>query len=221
MSTRRSLLLTLVAAGAVASLAGAGGIFAGFTDRATGGANSVESAAARHAADLMIGTFNGESCGDFADDTETGLFTYTKVMPHDALAPITNYCLANVGTETLAITLSAIDYADVDVECTGDEAAFDTTCGGDQQGELGDALQLVVFIDRDCDGTIEETAANGNPQGFDGVLGDLEPDAQALMQLDADTQTCLVIHAFYDGASQASQSDQVSWRFAFDGTAPM
>ena len=80
MSARRPLLLTLVAAGSVTCLAGAGGVFASFTDRATGGTNSVESGAARHAADLQIGTFNGESCGDFADDTETAVFVFDETL---------------------------------------------------------------------------------------------------------------------------------------------
>jgi hypothetical protein len=228
---RHSLRIIMVL-GALVTLVGGTGIFAVFSDRATGGENTVTSGTRPKSADLRIepavldaaGGFNCDGDVDGSlfenDDTTTAQFTVTDAQPGNSLGDA-YVCLKNVGSAVLALSVSAIDVVDVDTDCTGDEAiSGDTTCGLDlgslepQAGELSPLL--TVEADR-----VECTAA--------------EPPSETPIALDAYSAvsfdgiapgivTCFWIRLAYptpatDVDAQVAQSDTVSWRFAFDGTA--
>jgi predicted ribosomally synthesized peptide with SipW-like signal peptide len=139
---RHSLRIIMVL-GALVTLVGGTGIFAVFSDRATGGENTVTSGTRPKSADLRIepavldaaGGFNCDGDVDGSlfenDDTTTAQFTVTDAQPGNSLGDA-YVCLKNVGSAVLALSVSAIDVVDVDTDCTGDEAiSGDTTCGLD------------------------------------------------------------------------------------------
>lgn len=235
---RQTLRITIVL-GMLVTLLGGTGIFASFTDQATAGQNSVTTGERPRAADLQIAPFDpaGWPAGTtmclpatsaFADDTTTAQFNTGSLQPGENMQDAF-LCLWNHGSAPLDITASAIDLVDADVDCTGDEAAAgDTTCGVDQTtglpqaGELSPLLQ--VDIDRvNCgDGTVIADSAGGSLDQYQlapivlqagPTPGPLAPDEIA----------CLRVRASYptptESQAQLAQTDQATWRFAFDATA--
>jgi predicted ribosomally synthesized peptide with SipW-like signal peptide len=225
---RHSLRIVIVL-GALITLLGGTGIFAVFNDRATTGTNDVTSGQLGRAADLQIATAPERDpmvlppfdCGTFSDDLQTGLFTFTTILSggNDA-----NVCLQNVGNAALDLTTSAIDLVDLDIDCTGDEAAFgDATCGLDhttmapQAGELSSVLD-VTFNVYSCDGGPNDPNLGGtevlanlinNPI----ALGSLAPNASICVQIIVETSSL-------NPLDEVAQSDESTWRFAFDGVVP-
>jgi len=217
--TRRPVLMTIMALGAVITLTGANGIFAVFTDRATTGTNSATSRAEARSADLQIadGTYDGNdgstTCGTYVENLTTGIITASDMGP-DTPDIHGFVCLKNVGSRPLEITISAIDLVDTDTGCTGDESALDLTCGDDQAGELSGALHAFVF-----EGDCTTSVSIGNA-----VLSDMvaTPFPLTGVLLASGEVECVHI-AVADQAQQdlvtTSQSDTTTWKFAFDGTA--
>src|SRR5690242_14164791 len=132
--SRRAVLLTIMALGAVVSLTAVNGIFAIFTDRATTGENSASSRAEARSADLQIASASFDSttyditCGAYAEDLVTGIITVSDLTPGGSDFGVGNLCLKNVGSRSLDVSTSAIDLVDSDHACTGDEASLDATC---------------------------------------------------------------------------------------------
>src|SRR4051812_14891150 len=128
--------------GLVISLVGGTGIFAPFTDKAQSGPNSVTSGERPRAADLKLAMpvdLLPCAAGDYSDNTTTAVLTATDAQPGFQQAHF--FCLKNAGSLALTVTVKPVDVVNVDTACTGDEeAAGDTTCGGDKAGELGSAL---------------------------------------------------------------------------------
>jgi hypothetical protein len=228
----RASLRAVIVLGLLITLVGGTGIFAVFSDRATTGTNEVTSGGLGHAADLTIATaaVQGGSvvCDTFSDDLATGFFSLTDLQPSAGDSYRGTFCLQNVGSSAVNLAASTIDLSDTDSGCTGDEAAFgDTTCGGDQAGELGTVL-VAVIAELDCDTATytaqtssASLAALGTPVGLPvgGIVGrqagDLNPGQTA----------CYFVELRYPdstpaGEVQLAQSDTVTWRFAFDATVP-
>jgi hypothetical protein len=227
---RHSLRIIMVL-GVLVTLVGGTGIFAVFTDRATGGENTVTSGTRPKSADLRIepailagGVFECDGDADGFlwqnDDTTTAQFTVTDVQPGNGLGDA-YVCLKNVGSAVLSLNLSAIDQVDVETDCTGDEAASgDTTCGLDlangdaQAGELRPLL--TVEADRvECTAPDPPTETPIALDAFSAVNFDgLAPGGIACFWIQLAYPTPAT-----DADAQMAQSDAVSWRFAFDGTA--
>lgn len=192
-----------------------GGIFAVFTDRATTGSNDAGTRAEARAADLKLATATGLDCGVFVDDLATGVITVADLQPTGAAQA--RVCVRNDGSEPVAVDVSVIDLLDLDVACTGDEAAAgDTTCGGDLVGEASGALHSLVSR-RDCTTGDELSWASATLSS-----NALTPiPLPGTSPLAAGEVACIVFGVgYYPGADQQlTQSDKATWRYAFDATA--
>jgi hypothetical protein len=234
---RQSLRIVLVL-GVLVSLVGGTGIFATFTDRATGGTNVIQSSPRQAAADLKIepGSFPGSGAidCDLAEDgqqwthdgTTTPAFQLQILDP--GVAQIAYICLKNVGSGTLDVTASAIDLVDLDIACTADEAANgDATCGLDgndspQVGELSG--QVKADIDVVACNNQSITVQDNDPAFLDEYTAAPTIGGGAATPMAPNAVACLKVVLDYpfdapEAGAQVAQSDKVTWRFAFDGTA--
>jgi hypothetical protein len=215
--TRRPVLMTIMALGMVVTLAGANGVFAVFTDRATTGTNSATSRAEARSADLQIatGTLVPEdgsiTCGTFVENLASGIITATDMVPlgDDVHAFV---CLKNVGSRSLDVTTSVIDLFDTDPQCTGDESEVDS-CGTGEFGELSGVLHVFLSTS-DC---VTPGSSLGNTTLDTMVstpfsLGSVASGALLCVHVDIQDQA--------QGDDVAiTQSDTATWKFAYDGTA--
>lgn len=215
---RQPLLTTIMALGCVVTLAGVTGVFAVFTDRATTGSNSFESQDLAQAADLQIadGTPAGGpiSCGSYVDDLATGVLAMSDVAASGGGGSTSWICLRNVGSATVDVRATLEDLIDSDTGCTGDEGAVDASCGGGS-GELGQYLTVLEAEVGCADGS--PTGSHG-PQSFMSMVG----SPMSLGPLAPGASLCLVFNVTYqadEAGALMSQSDTVTWKFAFDGTA--
>ena len=237
----RNGLRVVIALGALITLLGGTGIFAVFNDEATTGTSNVTSGARPKAADLQIAmgvlvppptgieTIRID-CGldatrPWGDNVTDDLFTVVNAQPGDDLGR-QYLCLRNVGSAPLALTASVIDLVDNDVDCTGDEAAAgDATCGFDHQviampqaGELSPLIQ--IDMTRVMCADVNQAYVDYGNQSLDNFTAFNFGGDTALLPNEV---ACVVIHATYpspasEAAAQIAQSDQATWRFAFDGT---
>ncbi|MEQ1787370.1 MAG: SipW-dependent-type signal peptide-containing protein [Acidimicrobiales bacterium] len=216
MVAGRPLLKTIMALGCVVSLAGVTGVFAVFTDRAMTGTNSFESEDLGRAADLQL-AFGEPSlpvdCGGFDDHLLSDVLSIEDV-PAGQFGATEWMCIRNVGSSSVGVTATVIDATDVDTGCTGDEATEDPTCGGDQAGELYPRL-VASITTMDCvDNSSTVVIA---PASFASLSATPVP----LFTLAPSSTMCVhmsVTYAANEAQAQVSQSDTVTWRFAFDGT---
>lgn len=222
---QRQMLRLTLALGVLVTMLGSTGVFAVFSDSARGGNNSVESGVRPRAADLQIATGTGDdglpwSCGTFSENLSTGQFAVTGLQPGEP-AGVAGVCLFNAGAGTLSVTVGATGtIRDLDVACTGDEAANgDETCGTDQLGELSPLLYLTLDA-FDC--------ATGDPVGgvaniaLDSLQAGTVPVGD--LPIPANGRLCTDIEVGYSDASteaeaQIAQSDKVTWTLTFVGTA--
>ena len=230
---RRPWLRTIVALGIVVSFVSGAGVFAVFTDQATTGSNSVVSGALASAADLQLATATPNvvggtettlvTCGTFVDDLATGLISVTDAAPSVNYLQRSYFCLKNAGTAAIGVRWSVTDLADVETGCTGDEATVDTGCGiaagTAYDGELSQALKIRLS-NWNCttgvsDGDILAGFENLTQPGGVPIQGDL-----TLGPGDIYCGSVEVLYLEDTGVDivQAAQSDQVTWRFAFDAT---
>jgi hypothetical protein len=215
----RHSLSTVMALGAVISLIGGAGLFAVFTDRATTGENSaitgerphleaIQVSSAAIAPDLSV------ACGTFSDDLATALITVADLQPGGQWGGFV--CVKNVSSLDLTLSATAIDLLDQETACSGDEGSFDSTCAVGSDGELSGVLN-VYFGDVDC-ATAVGTSTPPNNLAALGVGG-----SAALGTLSAGTTRCLFTSVGYPFTASAleqqiAQTDQATWRFAFDAT---
>jgi hypothetical protein len=212
---RRPVLLSVMAAGAVISLVSTTGIFAVFTDRATTGTNSLQTGALAKAVDVQVATFTPSSpgnslsgtCGAFTDDSTTPLLNVETAQPSATTFRGPTVCVKNAGSLAASVRQNRIDVADVEVQCTGDEATVDTTCGGSGAGEVARSLEVMTWWG-DCAG------ASGNSGPF--VLFGNEVAARLFQP----GQVMCVYQEFrYNPTGDnaiAGQSDRLTWRYAYD-----
>jgi hypothetical protein len=214
MTDRRNLAAVAAGLGLTVTLL-SGGIFAVFTDRATTGQNDATTRAEAQAADLKLATAAGLDCGAFVDDLATGVISVADLQPEDGVQ--VRVCLRNDGSAAVAVDVSVIDLLDLDVACTGDEAAAgDTTCGGDLLGEASAALYSSVSR-RDCT-TGDELSWANQTLASNAVTPIPLPGASPLAP--GEIACILFTVGYYPYADQQlTQSDQATWRYAFDATA--
>ena len=227
-SIRRPLLASIAALGGVITLASTTGVFAVFTDRATTGTNSFATKGLPHAADLQIangtividdttGIWNVD-CGTYSENLATGLVTMSNAVPGDGFG--TDFvCVKNVGSQTVDVTTSAIDVTDEDTDCTGDEAAVDTTCGVDtnavgqppQAGELSPRIHIGMVV-APCDDANQGGSGIGTLDNINGAtVATLAPGQAKCVKYNVD-------YIATEAQAQVAQSDTATWKFAFDGT---
>lgn len=222
----RQLLRALMGLGVILTLVTGTGIFAVFTDRATTGLNDFSTAELGQAADLLVAAAPVPDpmvvppfdCGTFSDDLATGLISATSA--HATSGVDAAVCLRNAGTAPLDLTMSVIDLVDTDPDCTGDEAAFgDATCGSGQTGELSPFLKVELSY-AECSGGGWTNNDDGNTY-LDTLTS--TPRSLTALSLNPGQDVCVVIRVMYVATgndTQITQSDEATWRFAFDGTVP-
>jgi hypothetical protein len=208
-----------MALGAVITLAGVNGIFAIFTDRATTGTNSAASRAEAASADIQIAaasldtTTGASTCGTYFEDLATGVIEVTDIAPFVDLAQA-SVCIKNVGSRTVDLSTAVIELLDVDTACTGDEDALDATCGDSQEGELSGSLVVAVYAG-DC-------STFGTEAGTPITIDAMQATPIALPSAASGAVTCVYFEVMDQATGDAvttTQSDQASWKFAFDATA--
>jgi hypothetical protein len=162
------------------------------------------------AVDIVVAIRTGGVCGTFAQSLPT-LVSKTDMRPGDRIDPI-EICLRNVGTAKGAARLTVIDRVDSETGCSAGEAAADASCGGTGIGELGGQLVVPIAIRPGCTGKL--SSAIGYP--FDTLTRSSAP----VDTLRPGASSCVVLGLEYRPSSAtaaaASQTDRVTWRYAFD-----
>jgi hypothetical protein len=215
MRTRRLLAATMTL-GLLVTGIGFTGIYAVFTDRATTGENSVTTDQEPRVADIRIASVDAPgdcATADYTEDLLTGIVNANSVRPGWADDPA-YLCFRNVGASDITLSTRAIDVTDVDIACTGDEeAAGDESCGEDGEGELAAHLNLVTqFV----------SCTTGTPdQGTAGAFSAFVAQSLPAGQITSGATRCFEVVVSYPEPSdpidaQLAQSDEVTWRFAFD-----
>lgn len=216
---RRSSLVTLTVLGALICLIGGTGLFAALTDTANTGPNTVDSAALAASADIQVAqgfipavTPPNNGCGPFSEELATGLFTASNVGPGYG-SGTKHFCVRNVGSQPVNISALATELVDVDVTCSGDEAEFDETCGGDKAGELSGVLRITYQAIRCTDG-----GSAGDLQNQ--ILNQNASTPAILGSLAVGQTLCYFVGIAYPSATpadavQGAQSDRATWRITF------
>jgi len=212
-------LLTASALGLMICLIGGTGLFAALTDSAHTGTNSIDSTALAPSADVQLATAstgpNGYACGTFTDDLATGLLNYSNMPFGFGIGAA--LCIRNVGSQPVSLTAAIDQLTDIDLDCTGDEAVYDASCGNNDLGELSSALDITISND-DC------ATGNRNTLFQPGTLATFAGAPQSIGSLGPGDMTCIGIgvstNAFMDTTlKQKAQTDQTTWRFVFTGQA--
>jgi hypothetical protein len=163
--------------------------------------------------DLQLALYTNAGCGAFADSLPP-VVTASGVRPGDTVSDQV-ICVRNVGDVGRLFLVGVADLADVDSACTGDEAAFDATCGGGGPGELSSSLMQRVGVDL-CRRSppIDLT--------WDRSLPSLSTSPLLLAdRLQKNSILCVRLALRYEPGTVAvaSQSDRASWRYSFSLTA--
>lgn len=219
---RRSVLLTLAALGGLVSLIGGVGLFSALTDTARTGTNSAESRALGSSADIALGQGTPDPqgvilCGNFLDNQPSGYFSVSNVGAGFTSA-VEYFCIANSGSQPVALSALVDELVDVEVACTGDEElSGDTTCAIGQAGELADALAVMYASYPTC--LVASGSVTGGPS-----LRNNATTPEPLGTLGPGDIRCLSVQLLYASnhptdVVQKAQSDRVTWRFRFDAQA--
>jgi hypothetical protein len=212
---RRPVLLTLAAVGGMIVLLGGTGIFAALSDTARSGTNSIDTNALPPSSDLRIADatldpVDGMSCGSFSDDLTSALITISGEPGAGAQERL--YCLRNVGSQWVNLTVQVEQVDDIEIGCTGDESIYDTSCGSGF-GEVGE--NTVVWH--------RQISCSANPiEATEGILfRQHQTTPMSLGTLGPDETRCFgVTISQFDQMgiqSQQAQSDRLTWRFAWTG----
>ncbi len=213
---RRPVLLTLAAVGGIIVLLGGAGLFAALSDTARSETNYVDSGALPPSADLQIATAtfaNGYVCGSFGEDMTSSLISIVSSPGEDNHFSYL-YCVRNIGSQTVNLTVMAENLNDIELGCTGDESVYDASCGSGT-GELGDFV-MVIHERADClTGAFEIDDMHN--------LRDTSTTAVSLGALGPNETQCFMAAIEESSATeaqrQAAQSDRLAWRFAWTGQA--
>ena len=223
---RRAVLMTTVVLGTALSLVSGQGLFAALSDTARTGVNSIDTQALAGSADMQIAPATLDaptlsvSCGSFGEDLTSPLITVTNLVPgEDPPGDGYWFCLRNVGTQTVEVTASTTELSDIEVQCSGDEAFYDTSCGDDLAGELG-SLTRVALYGGDCAFIQNEDA----PPATNALIADMVTTPVPFGTLAPNQTRCFQARTTYFLMSaeqrQIVQTDRVSWRYAFTGAVP-
>jgi hypothetical protein len=215
---RRPLALSLIVLGLVVTLIGGTGLLAPFTDRATTGVNSITSGERPRAADLKLAWAVADpfacAAATYEDNSTTPGLTATDIQP--GYGELLHFCLKNIGSADLSVSLTVIDVVNDDIACTGDEIFVDPgSCGtAPGGGELGDVFSAeYALLDCDTGSGPVPTALGFISTGPSSSVGTLPPGETWCGYILAGYSTITDLDA-----QQLAQSDRVTWRYAFDGT---
>ena len=218
---RRPILASLTTLGVVTGLLGVAGVFAAGSDRATTGENDVisgELGLPGEDVDLELAsaTFDSSSgvltCGeDWSDDLNTGVVTSGGQVIDGQYAGVDQFdegylCVRNVGDGPADLSVRVVDLVDTELDCSNGEAATDETCGAGT-GELSSHLVT---------GMQTGDSACVDIAGGALTVAQLTEDFLRLGVLQPQQVLGLCPFAYWEAAA-SSQSDQASWRYAFDG----
>jgi hypothetical protein len=218
------VLLTLMGLGAIVSLIGGTSLFAALTDTARSGTNDVSSAALAASADIQLATAtykgppdNTIACGTFSEDLTTPWFEVSDVGP-GYFSDNMFFCIKNIGSQSVTLSVVADPFTDTDFACTGDEASNgDATCGADEAGELSDVL-VGQMTQMEC--PVNNSATILGRYTFRRA----STTPLSLGSLDEGATQCYYTSVEYPPgwpaqAEQTAQSDRVVWRYRFDAQA--
>ena len=216
---RRSFLLTASAMGLMISLLAGTGLFAALVDTADTGPNSVDTAPLAGSSDLQLATWDSvNGCGAWQEDLSSGLITALNVaIDAPTVRTGETFCIRNIGSRTVDLSVSVFGVEDTETdECTGDEAdSGDQDCALNDPGELSAVIGVEFFLD-DCVGNATI--------GFTDSLTDMVSTPLALLPIAPGNTSCFVPQIQVGSVAsetqlQQAQSDRVTWRYRFTGTA--
>ena len=206
----RIMLGALAGVGLAASAMTATGVYAPATDVAHTGPLKVRSAAQQRAIDLRLAPLPvGEVCGsrtdaEYSDNLTTPLVTIDDLdLTRTYFAAQPHLCLKNFGVTTASVQAYAVDKVQADVDCTGDEATVDPTCGGNGLGELVNAIAVEVLPDSSGTDSLLERHS----------LGTLAPGATIDVRIRVGC-----CRSSSSDQKLAAQSDEITFRIAFEGS---
>jgi hypothetical protein len=167
-------------------------------------------------ADVKVAKLTGGRCGKLADSLPV-LVSRSGARPGEVVGDVT-ICVANGGEGPAQLSLRVVELVDADRACTDAESSRDTTCGGNQRGELGPTLLQQVGLGA-CRSVPPATNA-----ALDRSLTALQASSLVLVDwLRRKEIVCARLRLRYEppdaGATIESQSDRTTWRYAFDLTA--
>jgi len=160
--------------------------------------------------DLQVALRVSGKCGTWAESLPA-LVIRSGLQPGDR-TPDVEVCLRNRGTATGIAWLRVIERVETETACTADEPTVDPTCAIGMAGELGDGLGVIVALRAGCAGQASPIVRL--PFGF------LHQYPVPVAELRKNEVSCVVLALEYRistaEAASASQTDRVTWRYAFD-----
>lgn len=214
---RRSFLLTASALGLLICLLAGTGLFAALVDTAETGQNDVDTAPLAGSSDLQLALWDSvNGCGTWQEGLSTGLISASNVaMP--TVVPGQTFCIHNAGSRSVDVTVSVFDVTDEETTgCTGDEAdSGDLSCDPGDPGELA-AATFVEFFITDC--------AGNATTGYSDYFTDLTTTPLSLVPIASGNTNCFDSQVQAGSVAtetqvQQAQSDSLTWRYRFTGTA--
>jgi hypothetical protein len=166
--------------------------------------------------DLKVAVFVAGSCGTFGDSLPV-LVTSTDLRPGGIAGDLV-VCLKVVADDGRQPALTVDELVDLDVSCTGNEGATDRSCGGMDRGELAASLVQQVGV-APCSATSPAITP-----ALERRLPALRDKAVPLMnRIRQGDLVCVRLRLVYQptgpAAEVVSQSDRVTWRYAFSVTS--
>lgn len=222
---RRQVLIATIACGSVLTALSGLGLFAALTDTVNAPGNSATSKGLQSSADLQFANLAGfpasTGCSAWTEDAETPLITMTDADLGSGFNSL--FCLRNVGSAPVDVTMAVDTLTSSDTGCTGDEAEYDTSCGLDPLGtpQVGELDQVLMLYTNEIDCTV----GGGGSLGW-GTLAELAAAATPLSfnSIDPGETKCYAVFAEYPTTTtnvprQQAQSDSTTWRLQFVGNA--
>jgi hypothetical protein len=163
--------------------------------------------------DLQAAVFSGGGCGAFGDSLPV-LVTRANIRPGEIASDV-SVCLKVIGADGRDVSLTVIELVELDISCTGDERTLDRSCGGLARGELAASLVQRVGVSP-C-----AAAPPPTDPALERRLPILRDEALTLMtRLRRGELACVRLVLVYEvtgpPAAVVSQSDRVTWRYAFN-----
>jgi hypothetical protein len=163
---------------------------------------------------IAIGSEEDGLCGTYSDNATTPVIQATLEPPISSGRMV---CLRNAGAtrdKPINVKASFTKVSDVDTDCTGQEADFDTTCGNNGVGEAGPLL-VPRYYEVDCD-----TGNALTPFTNFGPLSQPVNELTFITNQPLATRRCFFFvvwhdYGFDETLEQAGQSDTVSFTIAF------
>jgi hypothetical protein len=147
----------------------------------------------------------------WSHDPTTPLFDVTRIAP--GWTQTVTLAVRNDGGAGASLTIRTADVVDDENGCNHPESFVDTSCNGDDAGELGGEITLAVYTDADDDGSYDATPAwTGSIRALEqpGTLGELAAGAARSYKIQA---------ALPSSSGNETQTDRVGFDMivALDG----